>query len=76
MKVIYNGKADPKTFKDVFAAKIPEMLETNPDVIYLDADLMSCIGTTKYAQAHPDRAINVGIAESNMAGIAAYHFFN
>ena len=71
MKVIYNGSADPKTFKDVFAAKIPEMLETNPDVVYLDADLMSCIGTAKYGKAHPDRAINVGIAESNMAGIAA-----
>ena len=70
-KVIYNGGADPKTFKDVFSAKIPEMLENNPDVVYLDADLMSCIGTAKYAKAHPERAINVGIAESNMAGIAA-----
>ena len=71
MKVIYNGSADPKTFKDVLSAKIPEMLDNNPDVVYLDADLMSCIGTAKYAKAHPDRAINVGIAESNMAGIAA-----
>ncbi|MCQ2437164.1 MAG: transketolase family protein [Clostridia bacterium] len=71
MKVIYNGKADPKTFKDVLSASIPQMLDTNPDVIYLDADLMSCIGTAKYAKANPDRAINCGIAESNMAGIAA-----
>ena len=71
MKVIYNGSADPRAFKDVLGTKIPEMLESNPDVIYLDADLMSCIGTAKYAKAHPDRAINVGIAESNMAGIAA-----
>ena len=71
MKVIYNGGSDPKTFKDVLSKKIPEMLDNNPDVIYLDADLMSCIGTAKYAAAHPDRAINCGIAESNMAGIAA-----
>jgi len=71
IKVIYNGGADPKTFKDVFSAKIPEMLENNPDVVYLDADLMSCIGTAKYAKENPDRAINCGIAEGNMAGIAA-----
>lgn len=71
MKVIYNGSADPKAFKDVFGSKIPEMLDSHADYIYLDADLMSCIGTAKYAKAHPDRAINVGIAESNMVGIAA-----
>lgn len=71
MKIVYNGSPDAKTFKDVLSVKIPEMLDNDPDVIYLDADLMSCIGTSKYAKAHPDRAINVGIAESNMAGIAA-----
>lgn len=71
MKVIYNGSADPRTFKEILSKKIPEMLESNPDVVYLDADLMSCIGTAKYAKAHPDRAINVGIAEANMVGIAA-----
>ena len=71
MKVIYNGGSDPRAFKDILSKKIPEMLDNNPDVIYLDADLMSCIGTAKYAKAHPDRAINCGIAEGNMAGIAA-----
>lgn len=71
MKVIYNGKPDVKAFKDVLGTRIPEMLDADPDLIYLDADLMSCIGTAKYAKAHPDRAINCGIAEANMAGIAA-----
>ena len=71
MKVIYNGGPDVKAFKDVFSKVIPQMLDSNPDVVYLDADLMSCIGTSKYAKAHPDRAINVGITEANMAGIAA-----
>ena len=50
---------------------IPEILESDPDAVYLDADLMSCIGTAKYAKAHPDRAIQCGIAEANMIGIAA-----
>lgn len=71
MKVIYNGGPDVKAFKEVLSTEIPRMLEENPDLIYLDADLMSCIGTAKYAKTHPDRAINCGIAEGNMAGIAA-----
>lgn len=71
MKVIYNGSADPRTFKDSLSVMIPKLLDEDPNVIYLDADLMSCIGTGKYAKAHPDRAINCGIAEANMVGIAA-----
>lgn len=71
MKTIYTGATDPRTFKDLLGTMIPRMLDEDPNVIYLDADLMSCIGTAKYAKAHPDRAINCGIAEGNMAGIAA-----
>lgn len=71
MKTIYNGEADSRTFKEMLGTMIPKMLDDDPNLIYLDADLMSCIGTAKYAKAHPDRAINCGIAEGNMAGIAA-----
>ena len=71
MKVIYNGAPDVKTFKDILSVEIPRLLDTDPDVVYLDADLMSCIGTAKYAKENPDRAINCGIAEGNVAGIAA-----
>ena len=70
-KVIYDGSADSRTFKDYLSENIPALLDQHDDYIYLDADLMSCIGTAKYAKAHPDRAINCGIAEANMAGIAA-----
>jgi len=71
MKVVYNGSPDSRAFKDLFSTMIPGLLDSDPDVIYLDADLMSCIGTAKYAKAHPDRAINCGIAEANMVGVAA-----
>lgn len=70
-EIVYNGSADPRTFKDVISKTITTLLDTNPDVIYLDADLMSCVGTYKYHQQHPDRAINVGIAEANLIGVAA-----
>ena len=71
MKIVYNGEMDPRAFKDVLGTEIPRLCEENPDIVYLDADLMSCIGTRKYALAHPDRAINCGISEANMVGVAA-----
>lgn len=71
MKIVYNGEPDPRAFKDVLGATITGLLESDPDVIYLDADLMSCIGTAAYAAKHPDRAIQCGVAEANMIGVAA-----
>lgn len=71
MKTVYNGEMDPRAFKDILGKEIPALAAQDPNVIYLDADLMSCIGTTKWALENPDRAINCGIAEANMAGIAA-----
>ncbi|MBQ3404421.1 MAG: transketolase family protein [Oscillospiraceae bacterium] len=71
MSIVYNGSNDSKTFKDVFSTVIPQLCEKDPDVVYLDADLMSCIGMLKWAENNPDRAINCGIAEANMVGIAS-----
>ena len=70
MKIVYNGSMDPVAFKDLLGENIPKIIENDPDVIYLDADLMSCIGTMKFAQANPDKAINCGISEANMIGVA------
>ena len=69
-KIVYTGEMDPRLCKSVLGETIPALAERDPDVIYLDADLMSCIGTAKWAQAHPDRAVNCGIAEANMVGVA------
>ncbi|NLA53859.1 MAG: transketolase family protein [Clostridiales bacterium] len=68
--IVYDGSADPRTFKDVIGKTIINLLETDPDVIYLDADLMSTIGTYSYHMEHPDRAINCGVSEANMIGTA------
>ncbi len=70
LKIVYDGSNDPRAFKDVIGGTIIELLEKYPDVIYLDADLMSTIGTYKYHQQHPDRAISVGVSEANMMGVA------
>ena len=70
MNIVYNGELDPRLCKNVLGEAIPALAEKDPDVIYLDADLMSCITTAKWARAHPERAVNCGIAEANMVGVA------
>lgn len=71
MKTVYDGSMDPRLCKAVLGETIPAMAAEDPDLIYLDADLMNCIGTAKWAAANPDRAVNCGIAEANMIGVAA-----
>ncbi len=70
MNIVYNGEKD-RAFKEVLGETIPALAEKDKDVVYLDADLMNCIGTYKWAQENPERAINCGIAEANMVGVAA-----
>lgn len=70
MKIVYNGENDTRLFKDVLGSTISRLCTEDPDIIYLDADLMSCIGTTKWAKEDPVHAINCGVAEANMVGVA------
>ena len=42
-----------------------------PELVVLDADLSGSTMTKTFATAYPDRFYNIGIAEANMAGIAA-----
>lgn len=70
-KVVFDKSKEKKAHKDIFGCKIEEMAAADPDLIYLDADLMNSAGTYKFWREHPDRAINCGIAEANMMGVAA-----
>lgn len=45
--------------------------ETHPNVVALSADLTESTRTDAFAKAHPDRFIQVGVAEQNMAAVAA-----
>ena len=70
MEIVYNGEMDKRACKEVLGRVIPALVKENPDIVYLDADLMSCIGTLKGTRDVADRAINCGIAEANMIGVA------
>ena len=69
MKMIYTGEKDTRLYKTVLGETIAEILEQDEMAAYLDADLMGCINTAKLPAKTP-RAIDCGIAESNMVGIA------
>ena len=69
MKIIYNGEQDARLYKKVLGGIIENLLKEDENVIYFDADLSNCIGTARLIQEY-DRAINCGIAEANMIGIA------
>lgn len=62
---------DTREIRNIVRDKLIEQMTADERVCYLDADLMNCIGTAKWAAANPDRAINCGIAEANMIGVAA-----
>jgi len=70
MDIVYDGSMDPRAFKDVLGQTIRQLSADDPDVIYLDADLMSCIGTCQWSAENPARGINCGISEANMIGVA------
>jgi len=78
---VTNGIAETYTFEAL--AKSPTMMRdaycnalisaagANENVVALDADLSSAFGMSPFFKAFPDRAIQCGIAEANMVGIAA-----
>lgn len=71
MSIIYDGSLDKIVYKEVFGKTMEALANADPDVVYLDADLMASIGTRDFWKRNPKQAINVGIAEANMIGIAA-----
>ncbi len=60
-----------RVLSDAFKHTLDEVMSVDKDVVYLDADLMSCLATQSLAEKHGDRIINCGIAEANMVGVAA-----
>ena len=70
MAIIYNGEKDSRLYKAVLGPIIEGLMDADEKVVYLDADLMNCIGTGKLP-AKTNRAIDCGISEANMIGVAA-----
>lgn len=70
-EVTFDHHKEEKTMKDAYASTMMELVEENLKVIYLEADLMNSIGMVEFSKKYPNNAINCGIQEENMIGVAA-----
>jgi len=57
--------------RNAYGEKLAELIQTNPNVVVLDADLTKSTKTIDAKKACPERHFNAGIAECNMMGMAA-----
>lgn len=60
-----------KAMRDVWGEKLVELGSTDPRTVVLDGDLANSTKADKFAKAHPDRFLQMGIAEQNLIGAAA-----
>jgi transketolase len=64
-------QVDKREMRNAYIDKLIKLSETDERIIVLDADLMHSNNTYKFKDRFPNRAINVGIQEANMIGVAA-----
>jgi GxxExxY protein len=68
---IFDSDVEQKPIRDGYGEALMELGEKNPNVIVLTADLAESTRVHKFAEKWPERFIECGVAEQNMAGIAA-----
>lgn len=59
-----------KATRDAFGTALKDFGSDFPNVVVVDGDVGNSTRTEVFAKAFPNRAFNVGIAESNMVGVA------
>lgn len=60
-----------KPTRDAFGLALAEIGAEDPSIVVIDGDVHNSTRTEYFAKKFPDRFFNVGIAESNMVGIAS-----
>jgi transketolase len=60
-----------RPMRDVWAETLRDLAVGNQDLLVLDGDLATSTRADRFAVAHPDRFLQMGIAEQNMVGVAA-----
>jgi 1-deoxy-D-xylulose-5-phosphate synthase len=78
---VITGKQDkgpgggPPAYQNVFGETLAKLADTDPRICAITAAMPSGTGVDKFANAHPDRSFDVGIAEQHgvtfAAGLAA-----
>ena len=57
--------------RQVLCAELERMMAENENIVVIDADLAKPNGTFPLKEKFPERVFDVGIAEQNMASVAA-----
>jgi transketolase len=60
-----------KSTREAFGLALAEVGAQHPDVVVVDGDVHNSTRTEHFAKKFPERFFNVGIAESNLVGVAA-----
>ena len=66
-----NVSSKQVAMRESFGEALVEMGKTNNKLVVLDADVSSSTKTGLFGAAYPDRFFNVGVAEANLADVAA-----
>lgn len=69
--IVRAKQQNPKELRAVYMQTLKELMDQNPEVILMDADLAGASGVGKLFKAYPERCLNMGISEANMIGAAA-----
>ena len=65
------SKPSAPSYTSVFAKALTQLAETDPKICAITAAMPGGTGVDKFAQAYPDRAFDVGIAEQHAVTFAA-----
>jgi len=57
--------------REIFGETVSELASRDPRIVMLDADTGSSTKADIFQKAHPERYLQMGIAEQNMLGVAA-----
>lgn len=60
-----------RPMREIFGETVAALADEDPRIVMLDADLGSSTRGDMFEKAHPDRYLQMGIAEQNMLGVAA-----
>ncbi len=56
--------------REAFGQEIVRLAEGNEDIVVVNADLVNSLKLGEFAKKFPQRLVQVGVAEQNMAGVA------
>jgi transketolase len=60
-----------RAMREVFGDTVTALADTDPRIVMLDGDLGTSTRAEVFQRAHPERYLQMGIAEQNMLGVAA-----